>query len=91
MPEINQYNYNLNELLELIIKNSDIHEGKWTLQLNFAMAPGNFATDPSSPSTIMPGMVVGVQGVILLRDNPLIPAPEGVAVDAAKLNPKKPK
>lgn len=89
MPEINTYNYPIKELLELIIKSSDIHEGKWTLQANFMMGPGNFAMDASSPTTVIPGMLVGIQGVILTRDNPSSPAPEGVAVDAAKLNPKK--
>lgn len=84
MPEINNYTVKPKELVELIIKASDLHEGRWFLGVNFGMGPGNFGP---SPNEATPGIMVAVQSLFIQREDPANPLP-GITVDAAKVNPK---
>jgi len=54
------------------------------LLVNFAMSPGNFG--PTLEAAI-PGMVVGIQSIGIQRETPGTPAPTGLVVDAAEVNP----
>lgn len=82
MPEVNQIFFNHKELLELLIKKSDVHEGKWTLAINFGFNAGNFGP---SPDQLSPGAIVAVTQVGIAR----APAetPEQAMLDAAIVNP----
>jgi hypothetical protein len=86
MPEINQYTLKHKELVELIIKASDVHEGRWLLSISFQMAPGNFGMGPEEAS---PGMIVAIQNVGIQREVPGQIAPASLVVDAAEVNPRK--
>jgi hypothetical protein len=50
MPEVNQYLFNHKELLELMIKKADVHEGKWIVMANLGFSPGNFGPSPDQMS-----------------------------------------
>jgi hypothetical protein len=82
MPEANQYLFPHKELLELLIKKADVHEGKWILMANLGFSPGNFGPTPDqmSPGAAMVVMQMGFQ-----RAPPDTP-PEMV-MDAAVVNP----
>jgi hypothetical protein len=85
MPEINQYAVKPKELAELIVKSANIHEGRWMLAVTFGLAPGNFGPNESE---LAPGVAVVVQSVFIQREQPgTPPAPEGMVVDAALVNP----
>lgn len=84
MPEINKYAFKHKELVELLIKASDIHEGRWWLSVTFQMAPGNFG---QTEEDVSPGMIVAIQSVGIEREAAGNPAPTSLVVDAAEVNP----
>lgn len=88
MPEINQLFFQHKEVVELLIKKADLHEGKWVLSANFGFSAGNFG---ASPEQLAPGAIVAVLGIGLTRAAP--ETPEQIQVDAAVVNPRpiKPK
>ncbi|SRR6266849_4124345 len=82
MPEVNQYLFNNKELLEMLVKQAGVHEGKWILMVNFGFSAGNFGT---SPDQISPGGVIAILQVGIQRATP--ETPESMMVDAAVINP----
>jgi hypothetical protein len=83
MPEANQYVLSHKELIELIIRESGIHEGKWYLMASFAFTPGNYG--PSNDQ-MSPGIVVAVTQLGIHRADANTPVE--MAVDASVVNPK---
>ena len=83
MPEANQYLFSNKELLELLVKKADVHEGRWMLMTNFNITAGNFgpAVDQTAPGV---AVVIGQIGIQKAPEN----APEGTWVDASVVNPK---
>jgi hypothetical protein len=87
MSNATQYKLKHKELVELLIKANGVHEGRWMLNVDFGMAPGNFGP---SENEISPGIMVAVQSVGIQRDtNPASPLTDALVVDAAVVNPKK--
>jgi hypothetical protein len=85
MPEVNQYLFTNKELLALLIKQADIHEGKWMLMANFGFSAANFGPTPDQAA---PGAVVAILSMGVQRATPdALPA---MIVDAAEINPTKP-
>jgi hypothetical protein len=83
MPEASQYLFNHRELLEIMIKKADVHEGKWSVLANFGFSPGNFGP---SPDQMSPGAVVAVLQMGILRATP--ETPKEMVLDAAEVNPR---
>jgi hypothetical protein len=79
-----QYILKNNELTETLIKHFDIHEGQWFLIGVFGTGPGYFG--PNS-NELAPGITFIVNGIGLQRHSSLTPGPEGILVDAEKINP----
>jgi hypothetical protein len=82
MPEANQYLFPHKELLELLIRKADVHEGKWILMANLGFSPGNFGPTPDQMS---PGAAVVVLQMGLQRAG--ADTPPEMAIDAAVVNP----
>jgi hypothetical protein len=82
MPEVNQYLFNHKELLELLIKKADVHEGKWILMANMGFSPGNFGPNPGQMS---PGAAVVIMQMGFQRAAPETPLE--MIVDASVVNP----
>jgi len=81
MPLINQYMLNVRELTEMLIRQLDIHEGFWMLNVSFNWYFGDITLgdDP-----LLPGVTLRVQGCGLQRvEDPTYP----MAVDAATCYP----
>lgn len=79
------YNFSHKELVQLMLKDAGIHEGIWSLSVNFRLGAGSFGP---SPTEVTPTGFVGVEGVGLQKievspDSPIPP----LAFDAALLNP----
>lgn len=83
MPEANQYTFANKELLELLIKQADVHDGRWTLLVNFAFSAGNFG--PSSDQ-MLPGAVTAIQHVGIQRAQ--ADTPVEMTLDAKEVNPR---
>jgi hypothetical protein len=82
MPEINQLHFSNQELVELMLKNANIHEGKWVISMLFGFAGGNFGP---TESEMTPGAVIGVQKIGLQRAT--AETPPAMVVDASLVNP----
>lgn len=70
------------ELLLLLVKHWDLHEGLWMLQVHFTFAAGNVG---GSLADVIPSGIVGVSNVGLVRVTK--PEPEALVIDAAAVNP----
>lgn len=84
MPETSQYTFSYHEIVESMIKRSNVHEGMWRLFLIFGIQGVNFVPPGSNdifPSAIVPVQKIGIQRV---GDDE---SPDGITVDAAKVNP----
>ena len=82
MPEANQFIFSHKELVEMMIKKADLHEGKWMLLVNFGL--GAINGGPSADQ-IIPTAVAGVQAVGIQRAQP--DSPPNLTADAAEVNP----
>lgn len=82
MPEVESYKFSHKELIELMIKAAGVHEGDWTLQINFGFTAGNFGPDEEN---MMPGGAALINFVGITKAHP--DSPKGLVVDAAKVNP----
>ena len=82
MPEANQYLFSHRELVELMVKKAGLHEGKWTLMINFGLGAMN--AGPAADQ-IIPTAVAGVQGIGIQKDMP--DSAPNLTVDAAVVNP----
>jgi hypothetical protein len=83
MPEAETYSFTHKELLKLLIKASEVHEGNWMLQISFGFSAGNFGPNDES---LFPGAIAVVNHVGITRapEN----APKGLVLDAAEINPR---
>jgi len=82
MPEVNQYVFSNKELLELLIKQAGVREGKWILLANFGFNAGNFGPTPDQAT---PGALVVIQQIGIQRA--AVDTPESMSLDAAVVNP----
>jgi hypothetical protein len=82
MAEVNQYTFTNKELLDLLIKQANVHEGRWILMANFGFSAGNFGP---SADQMVPGAVVLVSQIGIQRAQP--DTPEAMVLDAAVINP----
>jgi len=82
MPEVNQYTFKHQEVLEALIKKAGLHEGKWQLAFTFGLSPLNMGP---SPEQIVPGAAIGIMSVGLLKAQ--AESPEALVADAAVVNP----
>ena len=82
MPEASQFILGHRELLELLIKHSKVHDGRWMLMANFAIAPGNYGP---SPDQVVPGVAIALQKIGIQRADPKTPIE--MTLDASDVNP----
>jgi hypothetical protein len=82
MPEVSQYTFKHQEVLEALIKKAGLHEGKWQLSLSFGLSALNMGP---SPDQMVPGAAIGVLNFVLLKAQ--AESPESLVADAAVVNP----
>ena len=71
----------LKDIIGLLIKHYDIHEGLYDLSIEFTIGIG--AVGP--PDSIVPGAMIGVQRIGLVKTSAMGPT----TIDAADVNPQK--
>jgi hypothetical protein len=79
-----QYSVPHKELVEVLIKHLNIHEGRWVLTLSVGFAPGLFGP---SEDQVNPGAAVVINHVLIQRETEGQPAPSHLVVDAKVVNP----
>jgi hypothetical protein len=82
MPEASQYNFSHLEVLELLVKKANLHEGKWQLIVNFTFGALNAGP---SPSEVLPAGMVAVASLGITKAAP--ESPSNLTVDAKIVNP----
>lgn len=82
MAEVDRLTFSYPELTEILIKNSDVHEGLWYVYLEFGLAGANVGTSPEKgdllPAAIVPVVKIGIQRTTEISS---------LTVDASKVNP----
>lgn len=81
MPEVQTITLNHRELIEVLIKSQELHEGIWQLHIEFGLGGANIGmpgTDQVLPAAIVPINKIGITQVD--KEGPL-------ALDASKVNP----
>lgn len=74
----------LKDLAKILVKHFDYHEGLYDIGIQFTIAAGQVGTPPND---VAPGLVITIAGVGISKVPQLGPA----SVDAAEVNPLKPK
>jgi hypothetical protein len=82
MPEASSYKFTHKELVEMMIKKIDLHEGRWMLMATFGF--GAINGGPSSDEVVPTGMV-GLQALGIQQATNESPA--SLVADAAEVNP----
>lgn len=82
MAEASQFIFTHKELVEMLIKKADIHEGKWMLLVNFGFAAINGGP---SPDQIVPTALAAIQSIGIQKAPG--EAPPSLVADAAEVNP----
>jgi hypothetical protein len=83
MAEVKNYIFDYKEVAEALIKKQGIHEGLWSVYMEFGLGAGNVPTDPSGqvivPAAIVPVVKFGIQR---------FDKPNSLTVNAAEVNPR---
>ena len=89
-----QYAFDLNEVATALIKQQNIHTGKWWVVFDFMLGAGIFGrptgVPPSgtpSPGDLFPSAFVQIRRVTLAQVGEP-PPPAALVVDAAEVNPE---
>ena len=83
MAEVTQFSFELSEVTTTLIKQQNIHEGRWLLAFEFQLLAGMMGT---SPSDAKPGAMIQILKVQLVRKDNEPPDAPGL-IDAATVNP----
>lgn len=75
-------NFDLFKVAELLIKEQGLHEGRFEVGFQFAIAVGKFGLQPGIAP--VPGVLSSIGGLALLH----APADSMIGVDAATVNPR---
>ena len=81
MPEATQIVFKHAEVVELLIKKQNIHQGVWGLFIKFGM---NATNAGPTEAEIMPAVIIGVLEIGLHK----FEKESNIALDAAKVNPR---
>lgn len=81
MPEATQFVLTHKELVELLIKKLDIHEGIWGLSVKFGLGAANIGPTPTSD--LMPAAVIAVLEIGIQKFD----TESNLSLDASKVNP----
>jgi hypothetical protein len=82
MPETTRLSFNYREVLAALIKQADLHEGKWQLIMTFGLGAANMGP---TETEVVPGAAVAVTGIGLQRATEQ--SPSALTADAAEVNP----
>ena len=79
------YTYGINELVEMLIKKQDIHEGLWALYIEFGFGVTNIPMPPDG-KTFQPAVVNIVNRIGIQKQH----SATNLTIDASQVNPLEP-
>ncbi len=79
-----QFTFDVVEATVALIKHQGIHDGEWTLGVEFNVAVGQMGP---TPEQARPGVMLMAQNLLLVAANP--GSPPNMIVDATKVNPRE--
>ncbi len=82
MPEMNQITFSHREIVEMLIKNQNIHDGHWGIIVEFGLGAGQFPAPPQGKP--VPGAIVTIVKIGIQRSE----QPTSETVNAAEVNPR---
>jgi hypothetical protein len=82
MGEIDAYTFDYKEVATALIKQQGLHEGIWTLTVEFGLAAANIG---GSENDLKPSAIVAIVKLGLKKTE----VGNNLSVDAAKVNPMK--
>ena len=77
-----QYGFQLREVAIALIKEQNIHDGRWWAAFEFTLGSGLFG---ATPADVFPGGMFQIRRVLLAQADQS--TPEQFVVDAAEVNP----
>jgi hypothetical protein len=77
-----QYDFELREVAAALVKQQDIHEGRWWAVFEFVLRSGVFG---QTDAELLPGGLFQIKRIVLAH--PDLSTPEQFVVDAAEVNP----
>jgi hypothetical protein len=83
MATANQYIVSNKELLDLLIRETKVEEGRWMLMASFNITPANVGPTQEQSA---PGLAISINHVGIQRAQPDTPAE--ITADAAVVNPR---
>jgi len=86
MAEVRNYAFNHKELVELLIKKQDIHEGHWGIAIEFGLVGANVSEGPDNPN-LLPAAIIPIRHIGIQKFD----QPTPLTIDAARINPVKTK
>ena len=82
MSEALTYVFSHKEIAELLIIKQGLHEGHWSIYIEFSLGAANISSGPEDPS-LLPSAIVPVKRIGIQR----VDQPNQLSVDAAQVNP----
>jgi hypothetical protein len=83
MPELSQFSFSPQEVLELLIKKQGIHEGIWALRFQYILTGADIPYGKTNE--LVPSAILRIPKFVLQK----LEAEKGNSLDAAKVNPAK--
>jgi hypothetical protein len=80
-----QYDFELREVAAALVRQQNIHEGKWWAVFEFVLRSGVFG---QTNAELLPGGLFQIKKIVLAH--PDLSTPEQFVVDAAEVNPPPP-
>lgn len=82
MPEATRITFKYQEVLQALLKQAGIHEGKWQLIASFGFTAMNMGPNDAD---VVPGAAVAITAIGLQKAKP--DSPPALTADAAVVNP----
>lgn len=82
MSEALNYVFSHREIAETLIVKQGIHEGHWSIYIEFALGAANIAAGPEDPN-LFPSAIVPVRRIGIQK----VDQPNQLSVDASVVNP----
>jgi hypothetical protein len=79
-----EHSFSHEELLAILLKSADIHEGLWMLSINFGLSATNMSNSNNGEENLRPCVMAFVENFGLMRVERAL---KGLTLDAAIANP----
>ena len=83
MADPTQYSFSFAEVMQLLLKSANVHEGRWVIGIEFNVLVGPMGVKPDEA---YPGAMIAANKIIISAAGDA-PTPPNLTFDATELNP----